>query len=84
MVNRAKEEIKAALNQLKSDKSAGPDNIPADALKADLDNSVSILHPLFQKIWEEETIPEEWKGGYLIKLPKKGDLSNCANYRCQL
>ena len=40
-----------------------------------------MLHPLFQKIWKEEDIPAEWKEGYLIKLPKKGDLSNCSNYR---
>ena len=26
-------------------------------------------------------IPLDWKEGYLIKLPNKGDLSNCANYR---
>ncbi len=23
----------------------------------------------------------QWKEGYLIKTPKEGDLSNCANYR---
>lgn len=26
-------------------------------------------------------MPTEWKEGYLIKLPKKGDLSSGANYR---
>lgn len=40
-----------------------------------------MLHPLFTKIWEEEEVPGDWKEGYLIKIPKKGDLSNCANYR---
>lgn len=30
---------------------------------------------------EEERVPIEWKEGYLIKLPKKGDLSSCSNYR---
>ena len=33
------------------------------------------------KIWEKEEVPADWKEGYLIKLPKKGDLSSCANYR---
>ncbi len=32
-------------------------------------------------IWEEEQIPAEWKEGYLIKIPKKGDISKCMNYR---
>ncbi|CAH2275492.1 Hypothetical predicted protein [Pelobates cultripes] len=31
-------------------------------------------------IWKKEEIPIEWKEGYLMKLPKKGDLSNCNNY----
>ena len=26
-------------------------------------------------------IPEDWSLGYIIKLPKKGDLSNCQNWR---
>ena len=25
--------------------------------------------------------PQEWKEGQLVKIPKKGDLSNCSNYR---
>ena len=40
-----------------------------------------MLYPLFGKICEEEEMPEDWKEGYVVKLPKKGDLSNCANYR---
>ena len=40
-----------------------------------------MLHPLFIKIWEEDQVPTEWKEEYLIKLPKKGDLSSCSNYR---
>ena len=62
-------------------KSAGPDNIPAEALKTAIETSLELLHPLFDKIWEEEEVPIEWKEGYLIKLPKKGDLSSCSNYR---
>ena len=29
----------------------------------------------------EETIPEDWCKGVITKLPKKGDLSNCDNWR---
>ena len=76
-----KEEIKNALKLLKNGKAAGPDSIPAEALKADPEIMAEMLHPLFLKIWEKEEVPVDWKEGYLIKLPKKGDLSNCANYR---
>ena len=40
-----------------------------------------ILYGLFKKIWEEEEIPLEWKERLLIKIPKKGDLGLCSNYR---
>jgi hypothetical protein len=76
-----REEIRKAIILMKKGKAAGPDGIPAEALKANLDASVEMLYPLFEKIWEEEDVPADWKEGHLIKLPKKGDLSNCSNYR---
>ncbi|XP_073668552.1 uncharacterized protein [Paramisgurnus dabryanus] len=76
-----KQEIQRAIKQLKKGKAAGPDRIPSEALKADTTTSTEMLHKLFKKIWEEEQIPLEWKEGHLIKLPKKGDLSSCSNYR---
>ena len=66
---------------MKSGKAGGPDHIPPEALKTDVGQTVDILHPLFEKIWTEEKFPEDWKEGHLIKLPKKGDLTNCNNYR---
>ncbi|VDP34388.1 unnamed protein product [Schistosoma margrebowiei] len=75
------EEIRMAIRQIKSDRAAGPDNIPAEALKADVAATARILHILFNKIWDEEEVPKDWKEGLLIKILKKGDLSNCDNYR---
>ena len=74
-------EIKRAINKLKNGKSAGPDNIPAEALKTDPTTSAEILYHLFEKIWEEDKVPKDWKEGLIIKLPKKGDLQDCRNYR---
>jgi len=28
-----------------------------------------------------ENVPEEWRQGIIVKLPKKGDISNCNNWR---
>ncbi|CAH8665745.1 unnamed protein product [Schistosoma curassoni] len=75
------EEINLAIRQIKSGKAAGPENIPAEALKADVAVTARILHILFNKIWDEERVPTDWKEGLLIKVPKKGDLSKCDNYR---
>ena len=76
-----REEIKKAIAHMKNGKVAGPDGIPAEALKADVNTSVEMLYSLFEEIWEKEEIPAEWKEGYLIKIPKKGDLSRSDNYR---
>ncbi|XP_039403554.1 uncharacterized protein LOC120409474, partial [Mauremys reevesii] len=53
----------------------------AAMLKADLNMSAGILEELFNKAWEEEKVPEAWKKGIIVKLPKKGDLSLCDNWR---
>ncbi|VDP82985.1 unnamed protein product, partial [Schistosoma mattheei] len=70
-----------AIRQIKSGKAAGPDDIPAEALKADVAVTARILHILFNKIWDEEQVPTDWEEGLLIKIPKKGDLSKCDDYR---
>ena len=39
------------------------------------------LKHLNRNIWESEQVPEDWKMGTIIPLPKKGDLTNCSNWR---
>ncbi|XP_059176593.1 uncharacterized protein LOC131956194 [Physella acuta] len=68
-----------AIKSMKNGKAAGPDGIPPKALEVDPAISADILHPL--QIWEEEIIPSNWKLGYLITLPKKGNLTQCNNWR---
>ena len=58
-----KPEASKAIKSLKSGKAAGPDGIPPEALKADVQTSTEIIHPLLMKIWENEQIPEDWKKG---------------------
>ena len=81
-VNRqTKHEIKRAINQLKNGKAAGPDGVPAEAVKADTYIIVDIFYNLLGKIWNEESVPSDWKHGHFIKLPKKGDLGECKKFR---
>ncbi|GFR64171.1 hypothetical protein ElyMa_005499400 [Elysia marginata] len=45
----------------------------AEALKADTFLTADLFHPLFDKMWNEEKFPEEWKDGHLLKIfLKKG------------
>ena len=53
-----KEEIAKALKLLKSHKAAGPDLIP-EALKTDIP-TVEIIYGLFEQIWKEEKISNDW------------------------
>ena len=75
------EEIKSAIKLLKNGKSAGIDSITAEMLKVDLDFSASKVKSLIEKIWNKEQIPKKWKKGIIIKLPKKGNLKKCKNWR---
>ena len=75
------EEIKLALKTLKNNKAAGPDNIPAEVLKADTEITAKSFLPLIHKIWNNEICPEDWVNGHITILPKKGDLTQCGNYR---
>ena len=36
---------------------------------------------IFRERWESEIIPEAWKTRLIVKLPKKGDLGECNNWR---
>ena len=76
-----KEEIVKVLKTLRNNKATGTDNIAGELLKADLDTTASEMEKLFRVVWESEDVPEEWKQGLIVKLPKKGDLTICGNWR---
>ena len=74
-------EVRNAIKKLKNGKAAGCDNIPPEAIKGGGEVSEEVLLGFSNRIWNEEKVPEEWKKDLLIKLPKKGDLSHCRNWR---
>ena len=76
-----KEEIIAAINTLKNHKAPGKDRLNAELFKADAMTTASILQPLFNTIWDRRKIPDDWNKGVIIKIPKKGALSDCNNWR---
>ena len=75
------EEVKTAIKAMKSGKAGGLDGITADMLKAEEVETPVILQSILENIWNDMEIPKEWTTGLIIKLPKKGDLSNCNNWR---
>ncbi|CAF4497680.1 unnamed protein product, partial [Rotaria magnacalcarata] len=74
-------EVRKALNQMKSRKAPGNDEITADLLKAGGEPVIKWLHEIFSDVWKQEEMVEEWNLAILIKLFKKGDKQLCDNYR---
>ena len=74
-------EIVKAIRSMKNGKAAGNDGLPPELLKADAFVIARALYPVFRKIWTDECYPEDWMEGTIIKIPKKGDLSNVNNWR---
>ena len=80
-VNLSREEILKSINQLKTNKSGGPDRL----INEFFIHGKSILFPtlnnLFNKIFEIRHFPECWSEGYVIPLHKKGSINEIENYR---
>jgi len=74
-------EVQFAIRRLKNNKSAGLDNILAEYLKGGGDVMVKTLTSICNRVWKLEEVPEDWKNGIIIPLPKKGDLTRCTNWR---
>ena len=75
------EEILKSINQLKSNKSAGPDKLINEFFmngKAVLKQTITNL---FNKIFEVGHFPESWSEGFVIPLHKKGSIHEVENYR---
>ena len=76
------EEVQQAVEQMRSRKAPGNDQIIVDLLKAGGVAVIEWLHQIFVEIWKNEKIVECWSSAILIRLYKnKGDKRSCDNYR---
>jgi hypothetical protein len=74
-------EFEMAIQKLKSHKSPGIDQIPAELIKAGGRIIRSETHQLIISIWNKEELPEEWKESVIVPIYIKGDKIDCINYR---
>ena len=74
-------EVELAIDKLKSRKSTGIDEIPAELIKAGGGTICLEIHKLITFIWKKEKLPEEWKESIIVPIHKKGDKTDCNNYR---
>ena len=73
-------EVELAIEKLKSHKSPGIDQIPAELIKAGGRTIRCAIHKLMS-IWIKEELPDEWKESIIVPIYNKGDKTDCNNYR---
>jgi hypothetical protein len=70
-----------AVEKLKRHKSPGINPISVELIKAGGRIIRSEIHKLIISIWNKEEFPVEWKESVIVPICKKGDKTDCSNYR---
>jgi hypothetical protein len=74
-------EVEMAVEKLKRYKSPGIDRIPAELIKAGGSKICCDIHKRTNFVWNDEELPDQWKESIVVPDYKKGDKTDCSNYR---
>jgi hypothetical protein len=66
---------------LKRYTSQGSGQIPEELIQAGSEPLRSEIHKLINFIWNEKELPDQWKESIIVPVHKKGDETDCSNYR---
>ena len=83
-IEPTEEEIATAMKAMANAKAVGPNGLPAELLKLGLQQDRTILwerRRLTILIWRQGKVPQQWKDTVITVLHKKGDKTECGNYR---
>ena len=75
------EEVDACVRSLKRRKAAGLDGLPVELLKCSGPAGKRMLTHLFNAVYDSGCIPAAWRQGVISHAYKRGDASDCGNYR---
>ncbi|KAK1805428.1 hypothetical protein P4O66_019744 [Electrophorus voltai] len=73
--------MKVAIRTLKANKAPGLDKIAPEMLKHGGDTIANTHTVLFNKCWQDQSVPSDWRKGVIVKLPKKGNTADCNNWQ---
>jgi hypothetical protein len=59
----------------------GIDQIPAEVIKAGGSKICSDIHKLIISTWNKDELPDQRKESIVVPVYKKGDKTDCSNYR---
>ena len=74
-------EFELSIEKLKSHKSPSIKQIPTELFKAGRKTILCEIHKLIISIWNKVELPEKWKESIIVLIYKKGDKTDCSNYR---
>ena len=83
-IEPTEEEIATAMKAMANAKAVGPDGLLAELLKFELQQDRTILrelHRLTILIWRQGKVSQQWNYAVITVLHKKGDKTECGNYR---
>ena len=75
------EDLTMAIRQLANCKAPGSSGIAPELLKAGDTPLLEALLDVIHTAWTNGTVPQDWRDAQLVPIPKKGDLTNCNNWR---
>jgi hypothetical protein len=73
--------VEIAIAKLKNYKSPGSDQIPAELIQAGGEILRSKINKLINSIWNKAELPDQCKESIIVPIHKKGDKTDCSNYR---
>ena len=71
-------EVKWALGSITVNKTSGGDRIPVELFQIRKEDSVKVLHSIFQQIWKTRQWPQDWKRSVFIPISKKSNAKECS------
>jgi hypothetical protein len=73
--------FEVAIGKLRSYRSLGIGQIPAELIQAGEETLLSEIHKLFKLIWNKKELLHQWKEAIVVHIHKKGDKTDCSNYQ---
>jgi hypothetical protein len=74
-------EVEIVIAKLKKYKSPGSGQILAELIQAGGKILLSAIYKLINSVWNKEELPDQWKESIIVPVYKKGDKTDCNNYR---
>ena len=82
-VEPTESELIGALRSMANAKAVGPDELPVELLKLQINHDPTVLrefHRVIKLVWHQREVPQRWRDA-VIKVLHKKDRTECGNYR---